>query len=79
MADLNSNIGNGVFELHAEINYSGTGSGTGDYNELVNKPSINGIVIQHARKNKRNQYMFTKEYYERQNSAVDNLYKKGSN
>lgn len=34
---------------------------------------INGIVIQHARKNKRNQYMFTKEYYERQNSAVDNL------
>ena len=56
MADLNSNIGNsvalssdvanGVFELHAEINYSGTGSGTGDYNELVNKPSINGIVIQ---------------------------------
>lgn len=56
MADLNSNIGNsvalssdvanGVFELHAEINYSGTGSGTCDYNELVNKPSINGIVIQ---------------------------------
>ena len=56
MADLNSSIGNsvalssdvanGVFELHAEINYSGTGSGTGDYNELVNKPSINGIVIQ---------------------------------
>ena len=40
---------------------------------------INGIVIQHARKNKRNQYMFTKEYYERQNSVVDNLYKKGSN
>lgn len=56
MADLNSNIGNsvalssdvvnGVFELHAEINYSGTGSGISDYNELVNKPSINGIVIQ---------------------------------
>lgn len=56
MADLNSNIGNsvalssdvvnGVFELHAEINYSGTGSGTSDYNELVNKPSINGLVIQ---------------------------------
>ena len=40
---------------------------------------INGIVIQRARKNKRNQYMFTKEYYERQNSAVDNLYKKGTN
>ena len=46
MANLSSNIGNGVFELHAEINYSGTGSGTGDYNELVNKPSINGVVIQ---------------------------------
>ena len=40
---------------------------------------INGIVVQRARKNKRNQYMFTKEYYERQNSAVDNLYKKGTN
>ena len=40
---------------------------------------IIGIVVQGARKNKRNQYMFTKEYYERQNSAVDNLYKKGSN
>ena len=40
---------------------------------------IIGIVVQGTRKNKRNQYMFTKEYYERQNIAVDNLYKKGSN
>lgn len=40
---------------------------------------INGIVIQRARKNKRNQYMFTKEYYEHQNNAVDKLYKKGTN
>ena len=40
---------------------------------------INGIVIQRTRKNKHNQYMFTKEYYERQNNAVDNLYKKGTN
>lgn len=40
---------------------------------------INGIVIQRTRKNKYNQLMFTKEYYERQNDAVDNLYKKGSN
>ena len=40
---------------------------------------INGIVVQGTRKNKRNQYMFTKEYYERQNSEVDKLYKKGSN
>lgn len=40
---------------------------------------INGIVVQGTRKNKRNQYMFTKEYYERQNNAVDKLYKKGSN
>lgn len=40
---------------------------------------INGIVVQGARKNKRNQYMFTKEYYERQNGVVDKLYKKGSN
>lgn len=39
---------------------------------------INGIVVQGTRKNKHNQYMFTKEYYERQNDAVDNLYKKGS-
>ena len=40
---------------------------------------INGIVIQRTRKNKHNQYMFTKEYYECQNNAVDNLYKKGTN
>ena len=40
---------------------------------------INGIVVQGTRKNKYNQYMFTKEYYERQNNAVDNLYKKGTN
>lgn len=40
---------------------------------------INGIVVQDVRKNKRNQYMLTKEYYERQNSVVDNLYKKGTN
>lgn len=40
---------------------------------------INGIVVQGARKNKRNQYMFTKEYYERQNNVVEKLYKKGSN
>lgn len=40
---------------------------------------INGIVVQGTRKNKRNQHMFTKEYYERQNSTVNKLYKKGIN
>lgn len=40
---------------------------------------INGIVIQNARKNKHNQCMFTKKYYELQNNAVDKLYKKGTN
>ena len=40
---------------------------------------INGIVIQRARKDKYNRCMFTKEYYELQNNAVDNLYKKGTN
>lgn len=40
---------------------------------------INGIVVQGARKNKRNKHMFTKEYYNRQNSAVNDLYKKGAN
>ena len=40
---------------------------------------IIGIVVKGTRKNKRNQYMFTKEFYERQNIAVDNLYKKGTN
>lgn len=56
MAELNSVIGNtetlsdgtvnGVLELHAEINYSVSGGGTGDYNQLVNKPTINGVVLQ---------------------------------
>lgn len=40
---------------------------------------INGIVVQGIRKNKRNQYMLTKEYYERQNDIVDKLCKKGIN
>lgn len=40
---------------------------------------ISGIVIQHARKNKYNRCMFTKEYYKHQNNAVDNLCKKGAN
>ena len=40
---------------------------------------INGIVIQHARKNKYNRCMFTKKYNELQNNTVDKLYKKGTN
>ena len=56
MAELDSVIGNtaelsdgnmnDVLELHGEINYGSSGSGTSDYNELLNKPSINGVVVQ---------------------------------
>ena len=56
MAELDSVIGNtaelsdgnmnDVLELHGEINYGSSGSGTSDYNELLNKPSINGVIVQ---------------------------------
>ena len=46
MAELSDGNINDVLELHGEINYGSSGSGTSDYNELLNKPSINGVVVQ---------------------------------
>ena len=45
MANLNANVNrDNVLELHAEINFSGStgGGGTSNYNDLINKPTING-------------------------------------